>query len=555
MNLKKQKLNREVSMATKVPVFFILIGAVATTLLILPTTNFDPISVPKASLLILISSLAAFYFLNAKALTLKLFYDSLFVKLILGFVLLIILNLFKNNYAFEERIFGVSGRSTGAITYISLALITWLLVHLPQKNAALYCGLSLTVANLGVCFYFLLQLSGRDIFSYAEFYAAPSSTLGNPNFVSGFVGFASIATWIFLAKRVSLLTMIFPVFSTIMSLFVLLKSQSIQGLFGFVGGVSVIFILYLKQLSLRLALYLVVLVFVGGIFSVLGFLGYGPLGELLVTTTLLSRFDYWRAAFVMALDSPFFGKGMDSFGDFFRVFRDDIAFNRFGGNQVADSAHSIVFDLLSNGGFPLAIVYILIQGIPAVLVLQKILKSNELDLAEVILFGVWVSYTLQSLISINQIGVGVWGWVLAGLLYAQVDGSNVLPTRSSPRLKLFWAITSLSILFVNVLIALAPLRADSKFLASANLADGLGLKKVSLSWPLDTNRILLTSLAFKNAGYDDIALELALAGVKNNPYSYTLWKQIFESDSASDQLRIEAEGALKKIEPRFVKGS
>jgi hypothetical protein len=72
---------------------------------------------------------------------------------------------------------------------------------------------------------------------------------------------------------------------------------------------------------------------------------------------------------------------------------------------------------------------------------------------------------------------------------------------------------------------------------------------------LDTNRILLTSLAFKNAGYDYIALEIALAGVKHNPYSYTLWKQIFESDSASDQLRMEAEGALKKIEPRFVKGS
>jgi O-antigen ligase len=531
---------------------FTIVGV--STVLILPTTNLDPISLPKFTFTLLALVVLHVFVTFRYSGFLKQIKNSSYLKVIFTFVILLITNLLANNYAIEERLFGVSGRNTGILMYLGFSYITLILVFLNHEKSMLYFAISLTLANIGVCTYFLLQLSGRDFFDFTEYYAAPSSTLGNPNFVSGFVGFAAISAWFFVAQQKNWLNIFLATLSSAISIFVIVKSQSIQGFFSLLGGLLTVLIILVRRRSRKVGGGLIAASILGGVFSFLGFLGMGPLGERLFTTTLLSRMDYWRAALAMTLDSPIFGKGLDSFGDFYREYRDETAFNRFSG-QATDSAHNVLLDLLSGGGIPLGVIYFLIQVIPAIMLLKKLLSPIGFDGRELILLSVWVAFILQSVVSINQIGVGIWGWVLSGLIFSQVKSSHLERAKKGIAKREFQAVSLLVLIPIFIFVILAPIRSDSKFLSSANSADGLKLKEISLSWPMDTKRVILTSAGFKGAGYEKLALDISLAGVEHNPNSYVLWKQIYENSEASAQLKLEAERSLLRIEPRFIKGS
>jgi O-Antigen ligase len=527
-------------------------SALSITLLILPKSNYDPVSLPKFSFLIVTTWSIFLYCFYRNILPSRRFFLSFFGMSLIVFKSLLLINLIFNNYAFEERIFGVSGRNTGVILYFTLAIVAILFAQISPSVSLTYLATSITLANIGVCLYFLIQLSGNDVFRYTTYYPAPSSTLGNPNFVSGFVGFASIAVWMLIVNGRSKFRYVFVLVSTSVSLFVVIKSQSIQGIFAFGGSVVIFALIVLKRRSIKLFALGVFFVFLAMIIGLLGLIGSGPLSSRLASTTLFSRFDYWRAAIAMTMDSPFVGKGIDSFGDYYREFRDEAALNRFGESQVADSAHNLFLDFFSNGGVPLGLTYIFIQAIPAFLLTRKILNSEKLDLQEALLISIWTGFTLQSLVSVNQVGVGIWGWVLAGILYSRVgtqESSLRVRDNLAPRIK-----ASLLTLFIPLIIfvSITPLRSDAQFLAAANSADGLKLKAVALNWPLDSKRILLTSAGFSAAGYDQIALDVSLVGVAHNARSYLLWKQIYDNKKTSVDLRMDAERVLKSLEPRFV---
>jgi hypothetical protein len=469
------------------------------------------------------------------------------------FQILLLSNLAFNNYALEERLFGVSGRNSGVVLYVCFSLLALIIAQLNSEFSIVNLAKMLSFANVGVCLYFIVQLSGNDIFEFTNFYGAPSSTLGNPNLVSGFVGFASLASLIFVLNNRSVTQVLFSGTLVALSLFVIVKSDSIQGVFAFLGSSVVFIFLVFVRKNIGRVLIALLLVIPSIVLSVLGFLGSGPLANLLATTTLYSRFDYWRAAIRMTIDSPLVGKGLDSFGDFYRQFRDVAAFNRFGESQVADSAHNVFLDLFSGGGIPIGSAYLLIQIIPAILLTKKILQFKDSDLQESLLLAIWMGYTLQSLVSISQVGVGIWGWILTGLMSSRVmsNGHNAMNYSH-------WSLgikTSVLILIVPVVlfVSFVPLRTDAQFLTAAKAGDGLRLKEVSLNWPMDTRRMYLTSAGAAESGFDKIALEVSEAGVKFNPHSYVLWKQIYENKETGIGLRQRAEQALKIIEPRFVK--
>jgi O-antigen ligase len=531
----------------------IQISAVVITLFILPKSNFDPVTLPKLSLLVLFISSIFLYCMFQNRLPSKNSLNSFFGRAIIIFQVLLVTNLVFNNYALDERLFGVGGRNSGAILYFSFSILSLLISQLDTKASIVTFAYALSFANFGVCLYFLIQLSGNDVFAFTTFYDAPSSTLGNPNLVSGFVGFASLTSLIFIINKRSIAKVLSSATLVTLSLFVVIKSNSIQGLFAFFGSFTVFTTIAIAQKNLKIALGVVFLMIPATALSILGFLGSGPLASLLATTTLFSRFDYWRAAIRMTVDSPFVGKGLDSYGDFYRQFRDLAAYNRFGESQVADSAHNIFLDLFSGGGIPLGSVFLIIQIVPAILLTKKIIHFKDSDLRESLLLAIWVGYTLQSLVSISQVGVGIWGWIMTGLMYSCAkSGGN--GTVSHSQLSLGTK-TTVSILIVPLalVVSFAPLVTDAQFLKAANAGDGLRLKEISLNWPMDTRRMYLTSAGAAESGFDKIALEVSEAGVKFNPHSYVLWKQIYENKETGIGLRQRAEQALKIIEPRFVK--
>jgi hypothetical protein len=58
---------------------------------------------------------------------------------------------------------------------------------------------------------------------------------------------------------------------------------------------------------------------------------------------------------------------------------------------------------------------VLLAGISLI---KVVLRSKKYDPIFVAISVGWLGYQLQSLISINQIGLAIWGWVLTGALIA-----------------------------------------------------------------------------------------------------------------------------------------
>ena len=56
--------------------------------------------------------------------------------------------------------------------------------------------------------------------------------------------------------------------------------------------------------------------------------------------------------------------------------------------------------------------------------MKVVLRKKEYDATFVALTVAWLGYQAQSVISINQIGLAIWGWVLSGALIAYERASR-----------------------------------------------------------------------------------------------------------------------------------
>jgi hypothetical protein len=153
---------------------------------------------------------------------------------------------------------------------------------------------------------------------------------------------------------------------------------------------------------------------IGFVLTSLALLNLGPLARFVFGETILYRFDYWFAGWNMTLKNPVFGVGLDSYGDWYRQLRGEIATLRTIPDRITNTAHNIYLDISASGGFPLLIVYFLILGFTARASWRFIRRTSEFDPYFVAMFSAWLAYLIQAAISINQIGVGIWGWLFTG---------------------------------------------------------------------------------------------------------------------------------------------
>lgn len=540
------------SIKSLAPQHFLLFGCTLITCSILPS-SFDPINVPKMFVLALIVAVGILFLGWHRILNLK-FELVNFISTL--FLMLLIINLLMNNYALPERIFGVSGRATGFLT-----LSCFVLLFLVTRNVSVSIKvflIYLALANVAVSLYFTAQLFDYDFFEYQEFYGAPSSTLGNPNFVSGFIGFSSIALLdLSRRSRGKKWLALFFLTAFLFNLWVISETKSIQGFVSlgvgtFVYSLSILYSRFPTVKWGRLSpIFLVPLVI-----SAAGFFGLGPLSIYLSSTTVYSRLDYWRAAMSMAWDNPLSGVGLDAYGDYYRFYRDENAISRFGEGVTADSAHNVYLDMFSYGGFPLGLTFIALNLVPVALFLKKLrtLDSQNEKRDQIIMLALWFSFQVQTVISVNQIGVSIWIWTILGLMAAKAKKENN-PNREG-RLKHNDALLVQRPLLVVISIAMLllsylPLKANLDFLAAANRSDGLEMKRLVQQFPQDSKLIALVASGFQTSSYSDLALEILNRGVIHNSNSFLLWKAVYENPKTSERRKSEALTELKRIDPRF----
>jgi O-antigen ligase len=164
---------------------------------------------------------------------------------------------------------------------------------------------------------------------------------------------------------------------------------------------------------------------IGFIFSILGMLQIGPLQELLYKNSVSVRGYYWRAGIKMLQENLWFGVGLDNYGSFFKQYREVGYPLKYGYSLTSTNAHNVFIQHFATGGLLVGISYLLLtififwRGIKSI----KHFQGDERFVRSVF-FIAWLAFQGQSLISIDNIGISIWGWVLGGVVVALSNEAN-----------------------------------------------------------------------------------------------------------------------------------
>jgi hypothetical protein len=143
----------------------------------------------------------------------------------------------------------------------------------------------------------------------------------------------------------------------------------------------------------------------------------GPLTSILYKSSVTVRGYYWRAAIEMFLANPVKGIGLDRYGAFFKEFREPGYPLKYGYEITSNNAHNVFLQLFSTGGIILGLSYLLLMLLILIVGLRNIsLTSGDAQKINLLLLSSWIGFQAQSLISIDNIGISIWGWLIGGCI-------------------------------------------------------------------------------------------------------------------------------------------
>jgi hypothetical protein len=221
-------------------------------------------------------------------------------------------------------------------------------------------------------------------------------------------------------------------------------------------------------------------------------------------------------------------------------------------------------DMFAFGGWPLLISYLLILTVTAISIVKVIFRRKEYDRTFVALTTAWIGYQAQSIISINQIGLAVWGWILSGSLIAYEctsrdgvkagavsSGKKIPSSRQSGQQPLGMLVATISGL-VGLLIALPPLASDTKWRSAqvGRTAQGLeATMQASYFNPPNSTKYLTNIQTFEASSLFELSHKYALEAVKWNPDAFELWKVLYLIKNSTTDEKVLALQNMKRLDP------
>jgi hypothetical protein len=489
---------------------------------------------------------------------------------ILGLLfMLAMLNSVLNSRApFAQTFYGVYGRNTGFLTYLILIflMIASSTLQDPRSIRGILNGVLVAgTANVFYCGWVLLF---GDFIPWSNQYKSILGTLGNPDFISAFLGFYVVVIFSLLPlKTYDFKKKVVLLFLSAVALIEIIKSHAIQGLVVTAGGIVIIGFFYIRSRfngNLVSIIYLTVS-FALGAFAVLGTLQKGPLSFVYKKSVSL-RGSYWHAGIEMGKTHPLSGIGMDTYGDWYRATRPPIAFiDTPPVSVVSNVSHNVVIDFFAFGGWPLLLCYLAILFLGAYSLIKVLLRTRTFDSTFVGISALWICFEVQSFISINQIGLAVWGWIATGALIAYEKLKNdaqlekVQKASASKRnlKKKSTSVISANLvggigLIIGLIIAFPPMSADSKWRAaqdSRNLNNLQAALIPSFMNPANSTKYAQAILILRNSNLNDLAIKYAHTAVEFNPDNTDVWQQFYLIPTATEAERKLALSNLRRLDP------
>jgi hypothetical protein len=553
--LSEKSLSRIIAFGTSFITIFIVSGSVT-----------DPVNLTKLLALGITASVAvgvlAACGIKSVFLRNKLLWTVLGIFLLSAFFSVIL-----SESPFSQGIFGSYGRNNGFLAYLFLSalLLTTASLRRIASHKLIIQGLFFAgYVNLVYCLWVVLF---GDFVGWFNPYRGILGTLGNPNFIGAFLGILLAAFVAYaLGTNTSKRFKYSMAFLAPLTIFLIFESNAIQGRVVGLSGTTIAIFLYLRSKfgSIVQGLY-VLAVAVAGIFALLGALQIGPLTSYIYKVSVSLRGQYWLAGWNTGEAHPFTGVGMDALGDWYRRARDVRAIELPGVNTVVNTAHNVFMDMFAFGGWPLLLSYTFITLLGAKSLLNLILRTKQYDPILAVFATAWAGYQLQSIISINQIGLAVWGWVLTGALVSyekimcksgdeEVSTNETAKTRrvndADQQTKIVLSSSVFGI--VGLLIALPPFTADVKWRSAQTLRAIQAIEesmKPSFFNPPNLVKYLNNIQLFEENNLTNLAHKYALESVEWNAESYDLWRALYFVRNSTPEEKALALKNMKRLDP------
>jgi hypothetical protein len=531
------------------------------------TTVTDPVNVTKLLALggVAGAAIAISVFFGAKDLWKS---YKLPISLLVLFLLTVLNSVFQSEAPSSQLLYGAYGRNTGLVTYVLLIFLFISAMSLSQKDSFLKISYGILIAGAVNVVYSLWVILFGDFVRWSNPYGNILGTFGNPNFVGSFLGiFASVLFALIIKPDFKLLYRGALTLVLLVTFIEIKSSHAIQGIVVAGGGISIVGFYFLRSKfkSNIIPTIYSASVFIVGIFALMGALQKGPLTSLIYKNSVSLRGEYWQAAWNMGNKFPFSGVGMDTYGDWYRQLRDDQALINPGPNTITNAAHNVILDQFAYGGWPMLLAYLAIFPLVILAIFRFSLRSREFDFTFIALAVAWICYQVQSVISINQIGLAIWGWILGGALiaYEKVtrtsqgpETKNSIPNGRKVKNRQSLGISPLMTgtlgAVVGLLIAVPPYSSDSAWnsaLKSSDLNKLENALQTSYLSPQNSNRYTFLFQILEQNKLFDLSYKYAKIATEFNPYSFEAWQMLYYSQKSTPAEKAIAKSNLLKMDP------
>jgi hypothetical protein len=261
----------------------------------------------------------------------------------------------------------------------------------------------------------------------------------------------------------------------------------------------------------------------------------------------------------MVKANPLFGFGYDSYGDYYRMFRSPGSILDYGPELASDAAHNVFIDIAVNGGLPLLIIYCGLLGAVLFSAVKFIKRESGFDPYFATLFSCWVAYVSQTMISINQISLAIWGWVLAGAIVSYEISTRELSTinlshkGNSGKVRVEMQAKGVVAIFVGsivgLIIALPPFLGSAGMRSAMLSRDPVRIESAALAWPKNVTYMIKATEIFRDNKLDSKSHAMALATLEQFPNSFFAWRTFSTLPNATTAELAKAKAEMKRLDP------
>jgi O-antigen ligase len=459
----------------------------------------------------------------------------------------LILIMISSNAPFEQQFFGRTGRGLGFITLFALIMLTLSSMVFIKYSSITFLLNGIVFSTFVSSIYAFIQKFELDVFTWNSRTNGIIGTIGNPNFQSSLVAMALIpAAVISFRRRHRYLLTPFIILFFLGSIFI---AQSTQG---YIGAAIALLVLILTRawfISKKFFYGTFVLSSTIGVYVMLGSLNIGFFAKYLYKTSVQSRGDFWRSAWNMGIDNPIFGVGLDSFKDYYFLYRDQKAADHVFA-ETADNAHNYFLEFFATGGFLLAVTYLAFICYTFHCFIHILKKQVSYDPRLAAIFSAWCVIQAQSIISPGNIVILTWNFILSGTAI----GFNILKRDSEIDKKINknnsgTKLTNLIFFMIGLLIVLPLFRSDRVLLNGLNSQNGDLIIESTELFPRSEVRYNLVGLELLKSGLFPQSLEVAKGATKWNPNAVSGWGLIVSNPVAPIEEREIARKKILQLDP------